>query len=156
MANGTTNGDWNRTLIGALGSVFSACAGLYLIVIVPLQGEIRDLKIGREKDGDQLARLYTSIQTNDEYKKLVSEWMIGLRRDLDKTDSRLKAISDEQSKRTTSVASVADIEKRMDRLDQHNEEMNRRSAPTIIDEVKTLRIELDSLRQRMMVPVTVK
>jgi hypothetical protein len=42
----------------------------------------------------------------------------------------------------------------MERMERRNEEQDRRSAPTILDEVKSLRAELESLRQRIMVPVT--
>jgi hypothetical protein len=143
-------------MIGALSAVLATSGGLYAIVIVPQTARIEKLELGREKDGDQLAKLYTSIQTNDEYKKTVGTEVAWLRSDLVRLRGRTERIEEEQKRRTTAVSTVASIQSRLDRLDRRNEEQDRRSAPTIIEEVKTLRSELENLRQRIMVPVTAK
>lgn len=156
MTSSSSNGDWIRTMIGALSAVLATSGGLYAIVIVPQTARIEKLELGREKDGDQLAKLYTSIQTNDEYKKTVGTEVAWLRSDLVRLRGRTERIEEEQKRRTTAVSTVASIQSRLDRLDRRNEEQDRRSAPTIIEEVKTLRSELENLRQRIMVPVTAK
>jgi len=143
-------------MIGALSAVLATSGGLYAIVIVPQTARIEKLELGREKDGDQLAKLYTSIQTNDEYKKTVSTEVAWLRSDIGRLGANTERIEEEQKRRTNAVSTVASIQSRLDRLDRRNEEQDRRSAPTIIEEVRTLRSELESLRQRIMVPVTAK
>jgi chromosome segregation ATPase len=145
-----------QTIIGAITAIFVACGGLYAVTIIPLNAHIDKLEAGREKDGEQLAKLYTSIQTNDEYKKTVSTDLAWVRSDVSKIRDRAERIEEEQKRRASAVATVASLETRLDRLDRRNEEIDRRSSPTVIEELKTLRTELDSLRQRIMVPVTAK
>lgn len=142
-----------QTIIGGAIAVFTAVGGLYTIALVPLTARIEKLESGREKDSDQLARLYTSIQTNDEYKKIVRAEIEWLRSDLKRNDDQTTRIDEEQKRRATSVSSIVSIEKRIDNLVHRNEEQDRRTAPSLIDEVKTLRGELDNLRQRIMVPL---
>lgn len=141
-------------MIGALSAIIVTMGSLYSVVIIPQTARIEKLEIGREKDSDQLAKLYTSIQTNDEYKKTVATEFLWIRSDIAKNIGRIDHIEGEQLRRTSAVAIVASLEARMDRIERRNEEQDRRSAPTIIEEVKTLRSELESLRQRIMVPIT--
>lgn len=143
-------------MIGAVGAVVITVSALGAAVIGPQSARIEKLEIGREKDSDQLAKLYTSIQTNDEYKKTVATKFAWIRSDITKNIARIDHIEGEQLHRTNAVATVAALDSRMDRLERRNEEQDRRSAPTIIEEVRTLRAELESLRQRIMVPVTAK
>ena len=154
MTASSSNGDWIRTMIGALSAIIVTMGSLYSVVIIPQTARIEKLEIGREKDSDQLAKLYTSIQTNDEYKKTVATEFLWIRSDIAKNIGRIDHIEGEQLRRTSAVAIVASLEARMDRIERRNEEQDRRSAPTIIEEVKTLRTELESLRQRIMVPIT--
>lgn len=143
-----------QTIIGGATAVFIAVGGLYTVAVVPLTARIEKLEAGREKDGDQLARLYTSIQTNDEYKKTVKAEFEWLRNDLKRNDDQTSRIDEEQKRRATSVSSVVSLEKRIDNLVRRNEEQDRRTAPSLIDEVRILRTELDNLRQRIMIPAT--
>jgi len=152
-SSGANNGDWIRTMIGAISAIIVTMGSLYSVVIIPQTYRIEKLETGREKDGEQLAKLYTSIQTNDEYKKTVNTEIAWLRSDLSKIRDRAERIEEEQKRRTNSVALVTSLESRMDRIDKRNEEQDRRSAPTILEEVKTLRTELESLRQRIMIPL---
>jgi hypothetical protein len=154
MPTSSSNGDWIRTMIGALSAIIVTMGSLYSVVIIPQTARIEKLEIGREKDSDQLAKLYTSIQTNDEYKKTVATEFLWIRSDITKNIGRIDHIEGEQLRRTSAVAIVASLEARMDRIERRNEEQDRRSAPTIIEEVKSLRAELESLRQRIMVPIT--
>jgi hypothetical protein len=154
MTTSSSNGDWIRTMIGALSAIIVTMGSLYSVVIIPQTARIEKLEVGREKDSDQLAKLYTSIQTNDEYKKTVATEFLWIRSDITKNIGRIDHIEGEQLRRTSAVAIVASLEARMDRIERRNEEQDRRSAPTIIEEVKTLRTELESLRQRIMVPIT--
>ena len=156
MATSSNNGDWIRTMIGAISAIIVTMGSLYSVVIIPQTARIEKLEVGREKDSDQLAKLYTSIQTNDEYKKTVATEFLWIRSDITKNIGRIDHIEGEQLRRTSAVAIVASLESRMDRIERRNEEQDRRSAPTIIEEVKTLRSELESLRQRIMVPVMAK
>ncbi len=151
MANG--NG-MVQTIIGGATAVFIAVGGLYTVAIVPIKEELREIKTLREDDRKQLIALYLSIQTNDEYKKFAQGEHNSLRRDLEKTDAHVLRIDLEQQRRTSSVATVSSNEKRIDGLTRRLEEMQRSSSPTIIDEVKELRGEISSLRQRIMVPIT--
>jgi predicted nucleic acid-binding Zn-ribbon protein len=148
------NGDWIRTMIGALSAIVVTMGSLYSVVIIPQSTRIEKLEVGRESDSKQLALLYTSIQTNDEYKKTIVTELAWVRSDIVKIRERVERAEEEQKRRAVAVASVGTLEARMDRLDRRNEEQDRRSAPTILDEVKALRAELESLRQRIMVPVT--
>ncbi len=145
-----------QTIIGGATAICIAAGGLYTIAILPIKEELKEAKTLREDDRKQLVALYLSIQTNDEYKKFAEAERTGLRRDLDKVEHHILRIELTQQQRTTAVSSVPSIEKRIDRLDARNEEQDRRSAPTIIEEVKTLRSELENLRQRIMVPVSSK
>ena len=154
MTTSSSNGDWIRTMIGALSAIIVTMGSLYSVVIIPQTARIEKLEVGREKDSDQLAKLYTSIQTNDEYKKTVATEFLWIRSDITKNIGRIDHIEGEQLRRTSAVAIVASLEARMDRIERRNEEQDRRSAPTIIEEVKSLRAELESLRQRIMVPIT--
>lgn len=152
----SSNGGWIQTIIGTITAIIVTSGAIYTVVINPQTIRIEKLEAGREKDGDQLAKLYTSIQTNDEYKKIVATDFLWVRSDITKNINRIDHIENEQSKRTNAVATIAALQARLDRLERRNEEQDRRSAPTIIEEVKTLRTELDSLRQRIMVPITSK
>lgn len=156
MATSANNSGVIQTIIGALTAILVTCGGLYSVIILPQMARIERLEVGREKDGEQLARLYTSIQTNDEYKKIVSTELSWVRSDASKLRDQLERIDEEQKRRSNAVATVASLESRLDRLDRRNEEMDRRSSPTILEEVKTLRGELESLRQRIMVPIMAK
>jgi hypothetical protein len=75
MTTTGANGDWIRTMIGALSAIVVTMGSLYSVVIIPQAQRIEKLEVGREKDGERLALLYTSIQTNDEYKKTISSWL---------------------------------------------------------------------------------
>jgi hypothetical protein len=143
-------------MIGAISAIIVTMGSLYSVVIIPQTARIEKLEVGREKDSDQLAKLYTSIQTNDEYKKTVATDFSWVRSDIIKNIARIDRIDSEQLRRTNAVSAIAALDSRMDRLERRNEEQDRRSAPTIIEEVRTLRAELESLRQRIMVPITAK
>lgn len=143
-------------MIGAASAVLITGGGIYSVIIIPQTVRIEKLEVGREKDSDQLARLYTSIQTNDEYKKTITTDFLWVRSDIAKNIARIDRIDGEQLRRTNAVAMISALESRMDRIERRNEEQDRRSAPTIIEEVKSLRSELESLRQRIMVPITSK
>lgn len=146
--------DWIKPIASAFAAVALMAGGVWTVGINPLNQQIDKLVAGREKDGDQLARLYTSIQTNDEYKKTVNTELEWIKSDLLQNTTRIGRIDDEQRRRATSVSSIESIEKRIDRLNARNDEQDRRSAPTILDEIKQLRGDLESLRQRLMVPAT--
>jgi peptidoglycan hydrolase CwlO-like protein len=148
------NGDWIRTMIGALSAIVVTMGSLYSVVIIPQSARIEKLEVGREKDGEQLAKLYTSIQTNDEYKKEVATELAWLRADLNRIGEQANALDEVHKERAGQAAQISDLQARWDRLDRHNEELDRRNTPTILEDVKTLRVELESLRQRIMVPVT--
>lgn len=152
----SNNGDWIRTMIGAVGAVVVTAGGIYTVVIVPQAVRIEKLEIGREKDRDQLAQLYLSIQTNDEYKKTVDHDIIRLHSDVDRADGHILRVEAEQVRRTSTITSVPSLEKRLDHLEARSEEIDRRSNSTFTvgDELKNLRLELESLRQRIMVPAT--
>jgi len=64
-------------------------------------------------------------------------------------------VENEQRARASSVTSIGSLEKRLDRLTQDHNEMERRFVGTynIGDEVKSLRTALESLRQRIMIPI---
>jgi len=145
-------------MIGAISAVAIAAGGIYSVVIVPQSVRIEKLEAGREKDGDQLAKLYTSIQTNDEYKKTVDHDLSALRRDLERADAHILRIETEQNRRTSTLTSVTTLEKRIDHLEIRSEEIDRKSNSTftVADELKNLRLELDGLRQRVMVPMNGK
>ena len=136
-------------MIGAISAIIVTMGSLYSVVIIPQTARIEKLEIGREKDRDQLAQLYTLKDT-------VATDLKWVRSDITKNIGRIDHIEGEQLHRTAAVATVPALEARMDRLERRNEETDRRSAPTIIEEMKTLRGELESLRQRIMVPVTAK
>jgi predicted nucleic acid-binding Zn-ribbon protein len=174
MANGKpvngNGGEWTKTVFGAIGGALTAVSAVFvlgqMLIIGPQNARIEKvekgpiterldkLEAGREKDSDQLAKLYTSIQTNDEYKKTIEKIHAHLRSDIDKTSTQITRIADEQQRRTSPVASIASITKRIDRIDQRTEEAERRSTPTIIEEVRNLRNELQDLRKRIMIPIT--
>ena len=156
MATSANNSGVIQTIIGALTAILVTCGGLYSVIILPQMARIERLEIGREKDGEQLAKLYTSIQTNDEYKKIVSTELSWVRSDASKLRDRLERIEEEQKRRSMAVSTVPAMEARIDRLDKRNEEIDRRSSPTILDDVKALRTELENLRQRIMVPIMAK
>jgi peptidoglycan hydrolase CwlO-like protein len=147
---------WIQTMIGAATAIVVTGTGLYGIVIVPMEAQIARLVDGREKDHDQLAALYTSIQTNDEYKKTIAGQMLWLRADIDKVQAQANALDQVHKDRAGQAAQITDLQARWDRLDRHNEELDERNNPTILEDVKALRLELDSLRQHIMVPITGK
>jgi chromosome segregation ATPase len=140
-------------MIGATTAVLVASGGMYTAIILPMQSRIEKLETGREKDHDQLAILYTSIQTNDEYKKTVRGEIEWLRNDLNRVGSQANALDEVHKQRAGQAAQIIDLQTRWERLDRRLEEQDRRSTPTILDDVKSLRAELESLRQRIMVPV---
>jgi peptidoglycan hydrolase CwlO-like protein len=143
-------------MIGAATAILVTGGSMYTVIIAPMQVRIEKLEAGREKDRDQLALLYTSIQTNDEYKKTVRNELNWLRTDLDRIAHQANALDEVHKNRAGQAAQIADLQARWERLDRHTEEVDRRNTPTILEDVKTLRIELESLRQRIMVPVTAK
>lgn len=145
--------NWIQTIIGTVTAIVITSGMIYTVVINPQTVRIEKLETGREKDSDQLAKLYTSIQTNDEYKKTVSTELAWVRSDINRVRDRLEHIEEEQKRRTTAVSSVANLDARMDRFERRAEEQERRSAPTILEDVRSIRGELDSLRQRIMVPL---
>jgi hypothetical protein len=148
------NGDWIRTMIGALSAIVVTMGSLYSVVIIPQAQRIEKLEVGRESDGKQLALLYTSIQTNDEYKKTIVTELAWLRADIQRIGRQADALDEVHKQRAGQAAQIADLQARWERLDRHNEEIDRRNTPTILEDVKALRAELESLRQRIMVPVT--
>jgi peptidoglycan hydrolase CwlO-like protein len=128
-----TNGkDWLRTGLGSISSIVVISAFGYSLVIAPMQLQVGRLQDFRETDRTKISDAYTLIQTNDQYKKLVQEWVDGLRRDLTRVEGDLKEVSAEQKRRTSGVASIGSLEK----------------------EIDNLRHELEGLRQRIMVPIT--
>jgi chromosome segregation ATPase len=153
---GSNGGDWIRTMIGALSAIVVTGGSMYTVIISPMQTRIERLEGGREKDHDQLAALYTSIQTNDEYKKTVRGELNWLRADLDRIGTQANALDEVHKERAGQAAQIADLQARWDRLDRHNEELDRRNTPSVLDDLKEMRAELDSLRQRIMVPMTSK
>jgi uncharacterized protein YPO0396 len=155
MPTAAANGsDWIRTMIGAFGTILVMVGGGYTIVFVPMSQRIEKLEVGRESDGKQLALLYTSIQTNDEYKKTIVTELAWLRADIQRIGHQADALDEVHKQRAGQAAQIADLQARWERLDRHNEEIDRRNTPTILEDVKALRAELESLRQRIMVPVT--
>lgn len=145
--------DWIKPIASAFAAVALMAGGVWAVGISPLKTEIDKLIAGREKDGDQLRDLYLSVKTNNEYKSTVETEVRWIRSDVAKLELEIARMDEEQRRRSNSVASIDSIQKRIDRLNARNEEQDRRSAPTIIDEIKQLRSELDSLRQRIMVPL---
>jgi uncharacterized coiled-coil DUF342 family protein len=155
MPNSNGN-DWIRTGIGTMASVTIIFGAGHLLIIAPMQAQIAALESFRETDRTKISDAYTLIQTNDQYKKLVEEWKDGLRRDITRVEANLKEVEAEQKRRTSGVASIASLEKEIDNLRHRVDDIQHGSTPSVIDEIKTLRTELDSLRQRIMVPVTSK
>jgi hypothetical protein len=145
--------DWIKPIASAFAAVALMAGGVWAVGISPVNMQIEKLIVGREKDGDQLAKLYTSIQTNDEYKKVVETELKWIKSDLAKLGTLVARVDDEQKRRASTIASVDSVIKRIDRIDTRTEEAERRSSPLLIDEVKALRAELESLRQRIMVPL---
>jgi chromosome segregation ATPase len=143
-------------MIGAATAIIISGGSMYTVIIAPMQIRIDHLESGREKDHDQLAALYTSIQTNDEYKKTVSGELQWIRSDLNKVQAQASSLDQVHKDRAGQAAQIADMQARWDRLDRHTEQMDERNTPTILEDVKALRAELDGLRQRIMVPVTAK
>jgi peptidoglycan hydrolase CwlO-like protein len=141
-------------MIGALSAIVVTMGSLYSVVIIPQAQRIEKLEIGRESDGKQLALLYTSIQTNDEYKKTIVTELAWLRADIQRIGRQADALDEVHKQRAGQAAQIADLQARWERLDRHNEEVDRRNTPTILEDIKALRAELESLRQRIMVPVT--
>jgi chromosome segregation ATPase len=141
-------------MIGAATAIVVTGTGLYGVVIAPMQVQIARLVDGREKDHDQLASLYTSIQTNDEYKKTVAGEIRWLRADVDRVQAQANALDEVHKSRAGQAAQISDLQARWDRLDRHNEEIETRNNPTMLEDIRTLRNELDGLRDRMMAPVS--
>jgi len=135
-------------MVGAISAIVITGGSMYTVIISPMQTRIDRLEAGRERDRDQLALLYTSIQTNDEYKKTVTVELSWLRADLIKVQAEADASAELHKERAGQGAEIADLKARWDRLDRVNE----KSSPSLLDDVKTLRTELESLRQRIMVP----
>jgi hypothetical protein len=152
-----TNGkDWLRTGLGSISSIAVISAFGYSLAIAPMQVQIAKLQDFRETDRTKISDAYTLINTNDQYKLLVKEWADALRRDLARVEADLKDVSAEQRRRTSGVASISSIEKEVDNLRHRVDDLQHGSSPTLVDEIKTLRTELESLRQRIMVPITSK
>jgi predicted RNase H-like nuclease (RuvC/YqgF family) len=156
MANtSVTNADggWVQTMVGAISAIVITGGSMYTVIISPMQTRIDRLESGREKDHDQLAVLYTSIQTNDEYKKTIKRELDWARSDIERVQHQANALDEVHKQRAGQAAEISDLKARWERLDRHNEEQDRRNSPTILEDVKTLRIELESLRQRIMIPL---
>jgi hypothetical protein len=156
MASGTNNGDWIRTLIGAISAVCIAVSGMYTVVILPMAKNIDKLETGREDDRKQLDNRYLSLRENDQYKIFAQAERTALRGDLLKSDAHILRIEEEQKRRTSNVSSIPSLEKRIDATNHRLEEAERRfsGSYTLGDELKSLRAELQDLRRRIMVPVT--
>jgi len=133
-------------MVGAISAIVITGGSMYTVIISPMQVRIDRLEAGREKDRDQLAQLYTSIQTNDQYKLVVGKELEWLRSDIVKVQAEADASAELHKERAGQGAEIADLKARVARLDD--------GAPTILDEVKTLRTEVDSLRQRIMTSST--
>ena len=78
-------------MVGAISAIVITGGSMYTVIISPMQTRIDRLEAGRERDRDQLALLYTSIQTNDEYKKTVTVELSWLRADLIKVQAEADA-----------------------------------------------------------------
>jgi hypothetical protein len=123
-------GNLVQNIISGVVAICVAAGGIYTIAMVPQNLRIEKVELGRETDRTRIDSVNVLIQTNDEYKKTVATEIKWLRSDLNL------------------------VIKRIDRIDQRTEEADRRSSPTIVDEMKNLRSELQDLRKRIMVPVT--
>ena len=158
MTNGRTtssNGDWIRTMIGAISAVGVTVSGMYTVVIVPMQHNLEKLEATREADRKDLVGLYLSIRENDQYKIFAQSERAALRSDINKNEAHLLRIEGEQKSRAISVATVPALEKRIDGLVRRHEELEQRSSSsyTLNDELKSLRSELQDLRRRIMIPI---
>jgi DNA repair exonuclease SbcCD ATPase subunit len=129
-------------MIGAATAIIVTGTSMYGVVIAPMQSQIARLIDGREKDHDQLAALYTSIQTNDEYKKTIRTELEWLRADLLRIGAQANTLDEVHKDRAGQAAQIADLQARWERLDHHNDEIE-----------KTLQGQIDGLRDRMMLPV---
>jgi septal ring factor EnvC (AmiA/AmiB activator) len=148
-----SDGGWIQTIIGMIVAMVATSGTIYTIIILPMQAEINRLEVGREDDHKQLALLYTSIQTNEEYKKAIKRELDWLRSDIERVQHQANALDEVHKDRAGQKAQIADLQARWERLDRHTEEQDRRNSPTILEDVKALHIELESLRQRIMIPV---
>lgn len=151
----TANGDWIRTMIGAISAVGVAVSGMYAVVISPMQRNVEKLETGRETDRNRISELYATLQQTMGDKNLAQSERNSLRRDLERADANILRIENEQKSRTSSVTSVPALEKRIDGLVRRHEDMERRfgSTYTLNDELKSLRGELQDLRRRIMIPI---
>lgn len=143
-------------MIGTISAVAISGGFAYTVFVVPMATRIEKLEAGREKDHDQLAALYTSIQTNDEYKKTIEQAMVWLRADIKRVQDQANALDQVHKDRAGQAAQIDDLKERWTILSRRLDDEAQRSAPTVLDEVKTLRAELESLRQRIMVPLASK
>lgn len=139
-----TEGNLVTTVTGVIVAICVSVGGVYTIALVPLEKRIEKLENARDHDREQLAALYS----------LKSE-LESLRRDVVRVEGFSIKIADEQQRRTTSVTSVASLEKRIDELGRKLDDIEHRFSGTytVSDELKSLRGELQDLRRRIMVPL---
>lgn len=156
MTKSSANGDWIRTLIGAIGAVGVAISFLYTVVIIPVQERIRIFEAGREDDRKELVKLYLSIRENDQYKIFAQSERVALRHDIEKLEGHILRIENEQKQRTSVISSMPALDKKLDGIIKRHEDLESKmsSSYTLNDALKSLRAELEELRHRVMVPVT--
>lgn len=98
------------TIVGSISAVAVSLGAVYTTVIAPQNSRIEELRVGRADDQKRLVDLYVSDRTNEQYKKLVETVFVQFRRDLDRVESSLTRIDEEQKRRSSTITSVGSVE----------------------------------------------
>lgn len=151
MAQGTPYGNGNgftqryAVIIQTVTVVALFTAGAYTTMIGPMLADIKAMR-----DTESQVRV-------DQARNM--ERVDGNRRDIEKVAAIILRIESTQQSRTSAVANVGTLDKRLDALSRRQDDIEHHitaSSPSISEELKNLRAELQELRQRVMVPAGAK
>lgn len=100
-------------------------------------------------------RDYLSIREHEQYKQLTQSERASLRRDIDKIETYLIRVDEEQKRRTGAVERLTALEKRHEALLTRFDGLEKSfsGSVTINDTIKRLESEMQALRSRVMVPI---
>jgi len=145
------NGEIASAASTPLGTTLIAMGIVYTAIIMPLMAGISTLTANREADRKEIAGLYATLGELKGNKEFSQGRFEEVRRDIERAEKHLGEIAMEQRSRTSLVASVPGLEKRLDALAARFNEAERRGVPSPAEQISELRGDIRHLRD--MIPM---
>lgn len=148
----TSNGGWVQTIVGMIAAVVTTFTLIYTLAVAPLAARVDALNTFREADRSTIANIYAQISVVEEYKKYLASRFDTIRADTTRIETAVTRTADEQQRRSVAVASIANVESRIDRISAALTDLNKQfsGSHTLGDELHRMQAELAELRSKMM------